>query len=112
MSAATIIPSLIPLIVVVAMRRAEERVLRQLTDAHALTAETAIPLSPSRSIERRRLQGLIHGGAIRLTADGRHFLDADGLNIYRGNRRRSALIALSVVLSLVGIGLAVLFSLR
>jgi hypothetical protein len=112
MSAATIIPSLIPLIVVVAMRRAEERIHRQLTDARALTAETAIPLAPSRGIERRRLQGLIHGGAIRLTADGRHFLDADGWAKYRSNRRRRALIALSVVLALVGIGLAVLFSLR
>lgn len=112
MSAATIIPSLLPLAVVVAMRRAEERIHRQLTEAQALTAEAAIPLSPSRSMERRRLQGLIDGGAIRRTADGRHFLDPDGWNVYRLQRRRRALLAFSVVVALVGIGFAVFFTLR
>jgi hypothetical protein len=112
MSAAAFIPSFIPLIVVVAMRRAEERIHRQLADARAFSAETAIPLSPGRSIERRRLQGLIRGGAVRLAANERHFIDADGWSNYRRNRRRRALIALSVVLALVGIGLAVLFSMR
>jgi hypothetical protein len=112
MSAAAFIPSLIPLIVVVAMRRAEERIHRQLADARAFTAETAIPLSTGRAIERRRLQGLIRGGAVRQTANGSHFIDADGWSKYRGNRRRRALIALSVVLALVGIGFVVLLSMR
>ena len=112
MSVASFIPSLIPLIVVAAMRRAEERIHGQLADARAFTAETAIPLSPGRSMERRRLEGLIRGGAVRQTANGRHFIDADGWSNYRLNRRRRALIALSVVLALVGIGLAVLFSMR
>ena len=112
MSVASFIPSLIPLIVVIAMRRAEERIHGQLADARAFTAETAIPLSPGRSMERRRLEGLIRGGAVRLTANGSHFIDSDGWSSYRRNRRRRALIALSVALALVGIGFAVLFSLR
>ncbi len=112
MSGAAVIPSLIPLFVVVAMRRAEARIHRQLADARALTAETAIELSLRRSIDRRRLQGLVHGGAVRLAANNRHFLDADGWSNYHRSRRRRVVIALSVVVALVGVGFALLFSMR
>jgi hypothetical protein len=83
MSAAAMIPSLIPLFVVVSMRRAEARIHRQLADARAFTAESSIQLSLSRSIDRRRLKGLIHGGAVRLTANSLHFLDTDGWRNYQ-----------------------------
>lgn len=112
MSAAGAIPSLIPLMVVIAMRRAEARIHSRLADAQAFTAESAIPLTLSRSMERRRLQGLIHGGAVRLTADGRHFIDADGWGNYQRNRRRRALLALAVLVALVGIVFAVIFVMR
>ena len=112
MSAAAVIPSLIPLLLVVAMRRAEARIYRQLADAGAVTAESAIQLSPGRSIERRRLQGLIRGGAVRLTANSRHFLDADGWNSHQRNRRRRVLFAMSVVVALIGVAVAVLFIMR
>jgi hypothetical protein len=107
MSAAATISSLIPLFVVAAMRRAEARIHRQLADARAFTADSAIRLSVGGSFDRRRLQGLVHGGAVRLTADSRHFLDADGWSTYRRNRRRRALLALCVVVALIGIGVAV-----
>lgn len=107
MSAASVIPSLIPLVVVVAMRRAEARIHQQLADARAFAAESAIPLSLSRSFDRRRLQGLIRGGAVRPTANGRHFLDAQGWDNYRRNRRRRAWLAVSIVVALVGVVLAV-----
>lgn len=112
MSAAAVIPSLIPLLVVVAMRRAEERIHRQLAAAEAFRAESAIQLSPNRSLERRRLEGLIRGGAVHLTANGRHFLDADGWTSYHRSRRRRALLALSVVVALVGIIFAVIAVMR
>jgi hypothetical protein len=112
MSAAAVIPSLVPLLVVVAMRRAEARIHRRLADAGAFTGESAIQLSLSRSLERRRLQGLIRGGAVRLTADSRHFLDADGWSNYQQNRRRRALLAMSVVVALIGIGVAVFYVMR
>jgi len=112
MSAAAVIPSLLPLFVVVLMRRAEARVYRRLADAQAFTAESAIQLSPSRHMERRRLHALIHGGAVRLTANSRHFIDAEGWRGYQRNRRRRALLALSVVVSLVGIVFAVIFVMR
>lgn len=112
MSAAAVIPSLIPLFVVVAMRRAEARLHRQLSDARAFTAESAIQLPLGRSLERRRLQALIRGGAVRLTANSRHFLDADGWSNFKRNQRRRALLAISVVVALLGIGVAVFTVIR
>lgn len=109
MSAAALIPTLLPLFVVAAMRRAEARIHRQLVDARALTAETAIQLSLRRSMDRRRLDGLVHGGAVRVAANDRHFLDSDGWGHYQRNRRRRALLALSVVVALLGIAFVVVW---
>lgn len=107
MSAAAVIPSLLPLFMVAMMRRAEARIHRQLADAQAVSAESAILLSHHRSIDRRRLQGLIHGGAVHVTADGRHFLDADGWNRHHQNRQRRALFALCVVVAVIGVAVGV-----
>lgn len=112
MSAVATISSLIPLLMVAAMRRAEARIHRRLAEAGAVSAESAIQLSLSRSFDRRRLQGLIGGGAVRLTADSRYFLDADGWTRYQGNRRRRALLAMSIIAVFVGVGIAVFFVLR
>jgi hypothetical protein len=112
MNAAAAMPSLIPLLVVVAMRRAEARIHRQLGDAGAATAESAIQLSPVRSLERRRLQDLIRGGAVRVTANSRYFLNADDWNSFQRNRRRRVLFALSVVVALIGVAVAVVFMMR
>ena len=112
MSAAATISTLFPVIVLIAMRRAEASIHRRLADARAFTAESAIQLSLGRSIERSRLQGLIRGGAVRQTENSRHFLDADGWSNYQRNRRRRALVALSVVVALIGIGVAVLCVMR
>jgi hypothetical protein len=112
MSAAAVIQSLVPVFVGIAIRRAEARIYRQLADAGAFTAESAIPLSLSRSLERRRIQGLMRGGAVHLTANGRHFLDADGWSNYLLRRRRRVLLVMSVVVALVGIGVAVSWVIR
>ena len=112
MSAAAVIPSLLPLFMVVAFRRAEARIYRQLADAKALTPESAVQLSPSRSFDKRRLDGLIRGGAVRLTESGRHFLDAEGWIGYQSRRRRRALFVMSVLVAFLGIAVAVFFILR
>ena len=112
MSAAAVIPSLLPLFMVVAMRRAEASIHRQLVNAGAFTAESAIQLSPSRSLERSRLQGLISGCAVRLNANGCHFLDAGGWSAYQRNRRRRVLLAIAVVVALIGVAVALLVVMR
>ena len=112
MSAAALIPSLLPMFMVVAMRRAEARIHRQLADAKAFTAESAIELLLRRSMDSRRLRGLIDGGAVRVAADGRHFLDTDGWTKYQANRRRRVLLALSIIAALLGVGIAALLIMR
>ncbi|MBM4014742.1 MAG: hypothetical protein FJ293_07245 [Planctomycetes bacterium] len=109
MSGAAVIPSLIPPFVVVAMRRAEARLIRQLSEARAFTAESAVELSLNRSMDRRRLQGLIDGGAVRVAANGRHFLDDDGWTRYQGRRRQRVLLVVSTLVALIGIGLGLLY---
>ena len=109
MSAAALIPTLLPLFMVAAFRRAEKRIYRQLTDAGAVTAESAIQLSLGRSMERRRLESLIRDGAVRLGQNGFHYLDVDGWNRHQSNRRRRVLFAASVVVALVGIALGAMW---
>ncbi len=112
MSAAALIPSLVPLIVVAAMRRAEARIRQRFEEARAFTTESAIPLSLDRSLERRRLESLTSRGAVHRTADGRYFLDVEGWSRYQGDRRRRGLVAVSVLLALVGIGIFVVLAMR
>lgn len=112
MSAAALIPSLLPLVVVAAMRRAEARIRRRFDEARAFDAESAIPLPLDRSIERRRIESLTDRGAVHRTADGLYFLDVEGWDRYRSDRRRRGLVALSVLVAVVGIGIAVLLILQ
>jgi len=49
---------------------------------------------------------------VRLTANGRHFLDADGWDRYHRNRQRRALFALCVVVALIGVGVGITLVLR
>ncbi len=111
-AAATLIPSFIPLLMVAAMRRAEQRICRQLTEAGALTAESAIQVSLARSIDRRRLEGLVSGGAIHPAAGGRHFLDPEGLRKFHDDRQRRVILAGAIVVSLIGIGVVTVLALR
>ncbi len=108
MSAVAAFSSFIPLIVVASMRRAERNIHRRLADARAFSAESAIQMSPGRPFEGRRLQGLIHGGAVRKTADNLCFIDADGWNAYQLARRRRVTFVISVLGALIGIGVIVL----
>lgn len=112
MSAAAVIPSLLPLFMVIAMRRAEERIHRQLESAGAIRSAAAIPLALTRSIDRRRLQGLLGSGAVRLAPNGHYYLDVEGWDTHKGNRRRRALLALAVVVALLGALAAMFFLLR
>lgn len=107
MSAPATVASMIPLVVVLAMRRAEARIHRQLADAGAVAAESAIQVSLGRPFDEARLQSLVRAGAVRPAGDGRHFLDADGWSNHQRGRRRRALVALAAALALVGVGVGV-----
>ena len=112
MSAAAMIPSLLPLLIVAMMRRAEARIYRQLAEANAYTADSAIALSPGRSIDVKRLKSLVRGGAVRSISNSQYFLDTDGWKTYRSNRRRRALFAVTLVLAFAGMAIALILALR
>ena len=112
MSAAAMIPTLLPLFIAIVIRRTEERIHGQLADAGAFSAESAVQLSASRSLESRRLQHLIRGGAVRPAANGHYYLDAEGWNKYQSNRKRRVLLAVSVLVALGGITVVVLCLVR
>ena len=112
MSAAAMIPTLLPLFIAIVIRRTEERIYRQLAEAGAFTAESAVQWSARRSLESRRIQHLIRGGAVRPAANGHYYLDAEGWNKYQSNRRRRALFVVSVLVALGGIVVVVLCLVR
>lgn len=112
MNPGAMIPTLLPLFVAVAMRRAERRIHRRLRDSGAFDPQSAVPLSLSRSIERRRLEGLISHGAVRLTGNDRYFLDSEGWNRHQRDRRLRVFFAVSVVLALLGAAAAAYFILH
>lgn len=89
-----------PLVVMLAavMKRAERRVLRQLRDSEAHSPESAQPLEPMAGLGQLRLSRLIDGGAVIATPDGRYYLDEDGWEHYRSERRRRAFAAVAAVL--------------
>ena len=103
----TLVPTLVPLFVALAIRRTEERIYRTLTDAGALTAESAIEFAVGRPLARSRLRRLVRKGAVGVAENGRYYLDTDGWQAYRSSRRRRGLLAMLVVLALVGITFAV-----
>lgn len=108
---ATIFPSVLPILMVVAMRRAEARIHRQFEDAGAFAAESAIRVSFRRSLDKRRLEGLVRGGAVRVAAEGCHFLDREGWSDFQSNRRRRVVLAIAIVLAAIGIAAAAVFAL-
>jgi hypothetical protein len=112
MSAAAVIPSLLPLFVAIALRRAEESIHRQLEGARAVSAETAVLFVPQRAFQARRLKALLADGAVRVTADGKHYLDAAGWEQHRNRRSQRIALGVCVALALVGVGLAVALALR
>lgn len=98
--------------VAAARRKARERVLRAFREAGATSAQHAQPMRDQLSDRRARseLARLSDAGVIRQPAPGRFYLDETALADYNANRRRVALILLSVVLLALTIMMAVLGS--
>lgn len=100
-------PTFLPLIIALAIRRAERRIRQDLLDAGAVSASAAVPLSTERSLRRKRLRRLIDAGAVREVEPGQYYLDEGEWTRYHHDRRRRALIAVSVVVALGGLAFAV-----
>jgi hypothetical protein len=85
---------------------AERRLIERLMRAGAMAPDAAQPLTDLRHIERRRLPRLVARGVIREHGPDRYYLDGPALANYLRSRRRSAIVALFIL-----VVLAMLFAL-
>ena len=95
-----VLPWITPIILIIAVvvRRAERHMLRQLRDAGANTPDTACAIDPVAPFGEFWLGRLRDAGAVVATPDGRYYLDGEGWEHYRAERRRRAFAAVSAVL--------------
>lgn len=77
---------------------AEHRVVRGLLRAGATAPGAARPVAEGRAIDGRALRRLLDAGAVREVGEGGFYVDEAAYGAYRGERRKRALIAISVVL--------------
>ena len=85
-------------ILAAAMTRTDHKLLARLREAQATSPDRAVQLDALSGFAAMRLRRLTDGGAVVATADGRHFLDEEGWQVYRAERRRRAYGAIAVVL--------------
>lgn len=78
---------------------AERRVVRALRNAGAERSDAAQPLDASRPIDRRALARLAAAGAVRENGPERYWLDSAAYGAYRARRRRTAFVAIGIVLA-------------
>ena len=97
------LPTFLPLLIAVAMRRAEQHIHADLVAAGALSADTAVALAYVQPLRRTRLRRLVASGAVRSASAGHFYLDEAAWATHRASRRRRALVALSIVLALAGV---------
>lgn len=90
---------------VVALSRAERRLIEGLRGAGAVNAGAARPLE-ARGFEVARLQNLVEAGVILEAAPGLYYVDESVYERYR-QRKRIGLLAILAVLLLVAVILAI-----
>ena len=84
---------------VVAMRRAERRLVGRLREAGATVAERAVALGGERAVAALKLWRLTRAGAVREATPGRYYLDGARYATYREARRRRAVVLIGVALA-------------
>lgn len=73
-------------------------------DADATTPDAALTYQPQRHAERRALAYLMGKGVVRLTQEGRHWIDAEALATWRRETTtRTALIAGGTLAAVAGL---------
>jgi hypothetical protein len=91
----------IPLVFAALMRRIERRALERLRSGGANTAERAILLEHSGRLSDFVYRRLRHAGAIVAAGNDRYYLSEGAYDVFRGRRRRRALIVVALVLAIV-----------
>ena len=83
--------------VIVALSRAERRLVEGLRRAGAVNAGTARPLDP-RGLQAGRLQRLLEAGVILEAAPGAYYVDETAYHRYRQNKRVTVLAVMAALL--------------
>jgi hypothetical protein len=83
----------------------EKSVIQRLRETGALQRDTARPLPDMPRRHRRHVERLKERGIIREAGPGAFYLDEEALHDLRGQQRT---IALSVMIALAGLGIALL----
>lgn len=89
--------TVVPVIIAAQLQKGRERVLAALDAADS--PAFAVGYDPVDRWERRALEQLRDGGAVRDAGDGRLWLDRTGLEAMRERMRRTKLIVLAVALA-------------
>lgn len=101
------VSSLVPALLAAAIVGTDRRIRLALIAAGANSGDTAIALGAPRILRRWRLRRLVGAGAVGMTKAGDYYLDAEGWRLFRHQRRRRALWAITGVLALAALWLAV-----
>jgi len=84
--------------VVVALSRAERRLVEGLRRAGAVSAGTARPLDPRGGQEAGRLEKLLEAGVVLEAAPGVYYIDETAYERYRQSKRVTVLAILAVLM--------------
>ena len=93
--------------VVVALSKAERRLVEGLRRAGAVSAGTARPLDPSTGLAAGRLERLLEAGVILEAAPGIYYIDETAYERYRQSKRVTVLAIIAV-----GVLVALFFAIR
>jgi hypothetical protein len=86
--------------VVIALSRAERRLVEGLRRAGAVNAGAARPLEP-RGVERGRLERLVEAGVILESSPGLYYVDETAYERYRKSKRLGVLAVIAAILLVV-----------
>lgn len=81
--------------------RTDRLIARTLRDEGALTVDRAFPFDPQNGLVRWRFRRLANAGAVRAAAEGRWYLDEEGLAAYRARRHKRLLKVVAITVPII-----------
>ena len=91
------------MVLALATRNGERRVVRTLRLALALGPDSAIPLPGLKALRKLGLRRLVTVGAVVGVAEGKYYLDEAALLAFRRRRRLLALVLLGLIGATIGV---------